>query len=45
MSRWPGCSMTQPDTHAVRRLPQAWGQGDDAAREQIVPIVYKEAWE
>jgi hypothetical protein len=31
--------MTQPDTHAVRRLLQAWGRVDDAAPEQIIRIV------
>jgi RNA polymerase sigma factor (TIGR02999 family) len=34
--------MTQPETHEVTRLLQAWGRGDDAALEQIIPIVYKE---
>jgi len=29
-------------THRVTRLLQAWGQGDDAALEQIIPIVYRE---
>jgi len=34
--------MAQPKTHEVTRLLQAWGQGDDAALEQIIPIVYRE---
>lgn len=34
--------MAQPETHEVTRLLQAWGQGDDAALQQIIPIVYRE---
>jgi len=34
--------MTQPKTHEVTRLLQAWGRGDDAALEQMIPIVYSE---
>jgi RNA polymerase sigma factor (TIGR02999 family) len=34
--------MDQPKTHEVTRFLQAWGQGDDAALEQIIPIVYRE---
>jgi RNA polymerase sigma factor (TIGR02999 family) len=34
--------MAQPKTHEVTRLLQAWGQGDDAALAQIIPIVYRE---
>jgi len=32
----------QPETHEVTRLLQAWGQGDDAALQRIIPIVYRE---
>jgi len=34
--------MTQPETHEVTRLLQAWGQGEDGALEQMIPFVYKE---
>ena len=34
--------MTPPKTHEVTRLLQAWGRGDDAALEQMIPIVYSE---
>jgi RNA polymerase sigma factor (TIGR02999 family) len=34
--------MDQPKTHEVTRFLQAWSQGDDAALEQIIPIVYRE---
>ena len=34
--------MTQPETHEVTRLLQAWGQGEDGALEQMIPLVYKE---
>lgn len=37
---------TQPGTHPrtqdVTRLLQAWGQGEDAALERLIPLVYKE---
>jgi len=33
---------TQPKTHDVTQLLHAWGQGEDAALEQMVPIVYHE---
>ena len=34
--------MTQTKTHEVTRLLQAWGGGEDAALQQIIPIVYSE---
>ena len=34
--------MTEPKTHEVTRLLQAWGQGEDAALEQMIPLVYSE---
>jgi len=34
--------MDHSETHEVTRLLQAWGQGDNAALEQIIPIVYRE---
>jgi RNA polymerase sigma factor (TIGR02999 family) len=34
--------MAQPKTHEVTRLLQAWGQGEDAALDEIIPIVYRE---
>ena len=37
-----GRPATQPKTHDVTRLLQAWGQGEGAALEQIIPIVYNE---
>src|SRR5437867_2438418 len=33
---------TQPRTQEVTRLLEAWGQGEDAALEQMIPVVYKE---
>jgi len=33
---------TQPRTQEVTMLLQAWGQGEDAALEQMIPVVYKE---
>jgi RNA polymerase sigma factor (TIGR02999 family) len=33
---------TQPKAHDVTQLLQAWGQGEDAALEQMIPIVYHE---
>ena len=35
-------SGTQPRTQEVTRLLQAWGQGEDAALERMIPLVYKE---
>ena len=32
----------QPQAHDVTQLLQAWGQGENAALEQMVPIVYHE---
>jgi hypothetical protein len=32
----------QPKTHDVTQLLHAWGQGEGAALEQMVPIVYHE---
>jgi len=34
--------MEHSKTHKVTRLLQAWGQGDDAALEQMIPFVYRE---
>jgi len=34
--------MTRTKTHEVTRLLQAWGRGEDAALDLIIPIVYKE---
>jgi len=34
--------MAQPKAHEVTRLLQAWGQGEDAALEQMIPLVYSE---
>ena len=34
--------MAQPKTHEVTRLLQAWGEGEDAALDEIIPIVYRE---
>jgi RNA polymerase sigma factor (TIGR02999 family) len=33
---------TQPRTQEVTRLLEAWGQGEDAALQQMIPVVYKE---
>jgi RNA polymerase sigma-70 factor (ECF subfamily) len=33
---------TQPRTQEVTGLLKAWGQGEDAALEQMIPVVYKE---
>ena len=33
--------MTQPKTHELRKLLQGRGQGDHAARRQIIRIVYR----
>jgi RNA polymerase sigma-70 factor (ECF subfamily) len=33
---------THPRTQEVTRLLEAWGQGEDAALEQMIPVVYKE---
>ena len=34
--------MSNPTTHAVTRLLVAWGEGDAAASEQLMPLVYDE---
>ncbi len=34
--------MSNPTTHAVTRLLVAWGKGDGAASEQLMPLVYEE---
>ena len=34
--------MSDPTTHAVTRLLMAWGGGDVAASEQLMPLVYEE---
>ena len=34
--------MAQPKTHEVTTLLQAWGRGEDAALDEIIPIVYRE---
>lgn len=34
--------MAQPKTHDVTALLQAWGRGEDAALDEIIPIVYRE---
>ena len=34
--------MSDPTTHAVTRLLVAWGEGDAAASEQLMPLVYDE---
>jgi len=34
--------MTQTKTHEVTGLLRAWGRGEDAALQQIIPIVYSE---
>jgi RNA polymerase sigma factor (TIGR02999 family) len=33
---------TQPRTHDVTKLLQAWGQGENSALERMIPLVYKE---
>jgi Zn-dependent protease len=33
---------TSVSTHEVTQLLQAWGLGDEAALEQLIPLVYKE---
>jgi len=37
-----GRPATQSQTHNVTRLLQAWGQGEGAALEQMIPIVHHE---
>lgn len=34
--------MAHSQTHEVTRLLQAWGQGDDTALDQMIPLVYRE---
>jgi len=34
--------MTQTTTHEVTRLLQAWGHGDNAALDQMIPLIYSE---
>ena len=34
--------MAQPKTHEVTTLLQAWSEGEDAALDEIIPIVYRE---
>ena len=34
--------MAQPKTHEVTTLLQAWGRGEDAALDEIIPIVCRE---
>jgi len=34
--------MRKPDSVEVTRLLLAWGAGDEAALEQLVPVVYRE---
>jgi RNA polymerase sigma factor (TIGR02999 family) len=34
--------MTQPSTQEVTQLLLAWGAGDEAARDRLVPLVYDE---
>jgi RNA polymerase sigma factor (TIGR02999 family) len=34
--------MAQSKTHEVTTLLQAWGRGEDAALDEIIPIVYRE---
>ena len=34
--------MARPKTHEVTTLLQAWGRGEDAALDEIIPIVYRE---
>ena len=34
--------MAGPATQGVTKLLQAWGQGEDAALEKLVPLVYQE---
>lgn len=34
--------MTSPSTHHVTKLLQAWSDGDEAALEELTPLVYRE---
>ena len=34
--------MTQPSIQEVSQLLLAWGAGDEAARDRLVPLVYDE---
>lgn len=34
--------MTEPSTQEVTQLLLAWGQGDEAARDRLIPLVYEE---
>ena len=34
--------MTSPFSHDVTQLLQAWGQGDRAALDELLPLVYRE---
>lgn len=34
--------MTTPSSHEVTRLLVAWSDGDQAALEQLTPLVYRE---
>src|SRR5215475_5401466 len=33
-------TMTMPESENVTRLLIAWGQGDEAARDELIPLVY-----
>jgi hypothetical protein len=32
--------MTMPESENVTQLLIAWGQGDEAARDELIPLVY-----
>jgi RNA polymerase sigma factor (TIGR02999 family) len=34
--------MTTPSTHEVSQLLAAWSEGDEAALEQLIPLIYRE---
>jgi RNA polymerase sigma factor (TIGR02999 family) len=37
-----GNVMTTPSTHEVSQLLAAWSEGDEAALEQLIPLIYRE---
>jgi RNA polymerase sigma factor (TIGR02999 family) len=37
-----GAFMTTPSTHEVSQLLAAWSEGDQAALEQLIPLIYRE---
>ena len=34
--------MTMPSSHEITQLLAAWSNGDQAATEQLIPLVYKQ---